>query len=76
MLVIDELNTCMSKECWWNDTDRGDPVLNLYEMLFNRYLSCKFMYKDRIWTWHGLSVTSKRILCSIKLLRTSCDVFM
>jgi hypothetical protein len=24
----------MSKECWWDDTDRNDPVLNLYEILF------------------------------------------
>lgn len=32
------------------------------------------MYKDRIWTWRGLSATPKRILCSIKALRTSCDV--
>jgi hypothetical protein len=32
--VIDEWNTHMSKECWWIDTDRDDPVLNLIEMFF------------------------------------------
>jgi hypothetical protein len=27
VLVIDEQNTCMSKECWWNATNKDDPVL-------------------------------------------------
>jgi hypothetical protein len=27
VLVIEEQNTCISKECWWNTTNRNDPVL-------------------------------------------------
>jgi hypothetical protein len=47
--------------------------MKCYVQIFQLHI---FMYKARIWTPHGLSVTPKTILCTFKSLRASWNVFL